>query len=96
MRRINIDDERHKAIAEYYGNFTEMRKLSEELVELQVETGVAMRSVLTRPKKSMWSEMADVINCIIHVAMQWDKVDEVLAEMDRKLDRQMKRMEAEK
>lgn len=96
MRRINIDDERHKAIAEYYGNFMEMRKLSEELVELQVETGVAMRSVPTRPKKSMWSEMADVINCIIHVAMQWDKVDEVLAEMDRKLDRQMKRMEAEK
>ena len=80
MRRINIDDERHKAIAEYYGNFTEMRKLSEELVELQVETGVAMRSVPTRPKKSMWSEMADVINCIIHVAMQWDKVDEVVAD----------------
>lgn len=96
MRRINIDDERHKVIAERYGNFTEMRKLSEELVELQVETGVAMRSIPTRPQKNMWSEMADVINCIIHVAMQWDKVDEVLAEMDRKLDRQIKRMEAEK
>ena len=30
MRRINIDDERHKAIAEHYGNFTEMKKLSED------------------------------------------------------------------
>lgn len=96
MRRINIDDERHKAIAEHYGNFTEMKKLSEELIELQVETGIALRSVPTRPQKNIWSEMADVINCIIHVATQWDKVDEVLAGMDRKLDRQMKRMEVEK
>ena len=32
MRRINIDDERHKVIAERYGNFKEMRNLSEELV----------------------------------------------------------------
>lgn len=96
MRRINIDDERHKAIAEHYGNFTEMKKLSEELIELQVETGIALRSVPTRPQKNIWSEMADVINCIIHVATQWDKVDEVLAEMNRKLDRQMKRMEVEK
>ena len=93
---INVDDERHKAIAEHYGNFTEMKKLSEELIELQVEAGIALRSVPTRPQKNMWSEMADVINCIIHVAAQWDKVDEVLAEMDRKLDRQMKRMEVEK
>lgn len=95
-RCINIDDERHKAIVDRYGNFTEMRKLSEELIELQVEAGIALRSVPTRPQKNMWSEMADVINCIIHVAMQHDKVDEVLAEMDRKLDRQIKRMEAEK
>ena len=95
-RCINIDDERHKAIADHYGNFTEMRKLSEELIELQVETGIALRSVPTRPQKNMWSEMADVINCIIPVAMQHGKVDEVLTEMDRKLDRQIKRMEVKK
>ena len=97
MRKtIRIYDERHKKIAENYGQFIEMNKLHEELTELLVETNVAMRSVPTRPQNNMWSEMADVINCIIHVAMQWDKVDEVLAEMNRKLDRQMKRMEVEK
>ena len=95
-RKINIDDARHRAIAEHYGNFMEMRKLHEELIELQVETEYAMRKVPTNPQKNMWSEMADVINCIIHVAMQWDKVDEVLEEIDKKLNRQIKRMGAEK
>lgn len=96
MRKtIKIYDERHKKIAEHYGRFIEMKKLNEELTELLVETNVAMRSIPTRPQKNMWSEMADVINCIIHVAMQWDKVDEVMKEMDRKLNRQIERMENE-
>ena len=92
---INIDDERHKEIAQYYGNLLEMRKLSEELAELQVEVGVAVRSVPTKPQKNMWSEMADVINCIIHVAIQWGKIDEVLEEINRKLDRQINRIKKE-
>lgn len=89
---IRITDERHEAIADYYDKFSEMNKLNEEILELQVEIGVALRSVPTKPKNNMWSEMADVINCIIHVAMQWDKVDDVLAEIDRKLDRQIGRI----
>lgn len=96
MRKtIKIYDERHKKIAERYGRFIEMNKLKEELTELKVEADIATRSVPTRPQDNMWSEMADVINCILHVAMQWDKVDEVLKEMDRKLDRQIERMENE-
>lgn len=94
-RVINIDDDRHKSIAWHYGVLPEMLKLREELAELQAETGSALRAVPTKPAENMWSEMADVINCIIHVAIQWGKVDAVLSEVDRKLDRQMKRMEDE-
>lgn len=67
---INIDDDRHRAIAWHYGAFPEMLKLREELIELQVEANISMKSVPTKPHKNMWSEMADVINCIIHVAIQ--------------------------
>lgn len=89
---INIDDDRHIKIAYHYGVLPEMLKLREELAELQAETGTALRTVPTKPAENMWSEMADVINCIIHVAIQWGKVDTVLSEIDRKLDRQIKRM----
>lgn len=89
---INIDDDRHRAIAWHYGAFPEMLKLREELIELQVEANISMKSVPTKLHENMWSEMADVINCIIHVAIQWGKVDTVLSEIDRKLDRQIKRM----
>ena len=94
-RVINIDDERHIKIAYHYGVLPEMLKLREELAELQAETGTALRTVPTNPHENMWSEMADVINCIIHVAIQWGKVDAVMEEIDRKLDRQIKRMEDE-
>lgn len=91
-RVINIDDERHIKIAYHYGVLPEMLKLREELAELQAETGTALRTVPTKPAENMWSEMADVINCIIHVAIQWGKVDAVLSEVDRKLDRQIRRI----
>ena len=91
-RVINIDDERHIKIAYHYGVLPEMLKLREELAELQAETGSAIRTVPTKPTENMWSEMADVINCIIHVAIQWGKVDAVLSEVDRKLDRQIRRI----
>lgn len=93
MRKtIKIYDEQHKKIAGHYSKFVELSKLKEELNELELETNIATRCVPTKPPENMWSEMADVINCIIHVAMQWDKVDDVLAEIDRKLNRQMERM----
>lgn len=93
MRKtIRIYDERHKKIAGHYSKFIELNKLKEELNELELETNIATRNVPTNPPENMWSEMADVINCIIHVAMQWDKVDDVLLEIDRKLDRQIERM----
>lgn len=91
-RVINIDDERHIKIAYHYGVLIEMLKLQEELAELQSETESALRTVPTNPSENMWSEMADVINCIIHVAIQCGKIDDVLEEIDRKLDRQIKRM----
>lgn len=94
-RVINIDDERNIKIAYHYGVLPEILKLREELTELQAETGTALRTVPTKPSENMWSEMADVINYIIHVAIQWGKVDAVLSEVDRKLDRQIKRMEDE-
>lgn len=94
-RVINIDDERHIKTAYHYGVLPEMLKLREELAELQAETGTALRTVPTNPHENMWSEMADVINCIIHVAIQWGKVDSVMEEIDRNLDRQIKRMEDE-
>lgn len=72
-RVINIDDDRHRAIAWHYGAFPEMLKLREELIELQVEVNVSMKSVPTKPHENMWSEMADVINCIIHVAITMGK-----------------------
>ena len=94
-KAINIDDERHIKIAYHYCVLPEMLKLREEQAELQAETGSAIRTVPTKPTENMWSEMADVINCIIHVAIQWGKVDAVMEEIDRKLDRQIKRMEDE-
>lgn len=92
-RVINIDDERQIKIAYHYGCLLETLKFQEELAELQAETGSALRTVPANPSENMWSEMANVINCIIHVAIQYGKVDAVLVEIERKLDRQIGRIQ---
>lgn len=84
-----------REIADHYSKMEELQKLLEEIEELKTEVLVSINTVPTKPTDNLWSEMADVINCIIHVAIQWGKVDAVLEEVYRKLDRQIKRMEDE-
>ena len=88
-----IDDERIKTIADHYGIENQMRQLAEECSELAVEASHSARIGTT---VKIIEEMADVLLMIEQVVY--------LAEIDMcdiedcinyKLDRQMKRIEAE-
>ena len=89
-----IEDERIKSIADHYGIKKQLRQLAEECSELAVEASHSARKGLT---VGIIEEIADVeimIEQIIYLA----KIDRCDIEdcINYKLDRQMKRIEAEK
>lgn len=92
MRDI-ICDERHFRIAEHYSEHDEYKKMVEEMRELwgvisPESTGTPGLFKVDR----FVEEGADVINTIIHVAIQRAVLDELLDMVDYKLDRQIERM----
>lgn len=92
MRDI-ICDERHHRIADYYSEHEEYKKLVEEVQELWE---VINPDVTNTPGffnvDRFVEEGADVINTIIHVAIQRAVLDELLDAVDYKLNRQIERM----
>lgn len=92
MRDI-ICDERHFQIAEFYSEHDVYKKMVEEMRELWE---VINPDVTNTPgffnADRFVEEGADVINTIIHVAIQRAVLDELLDMVDYKLDRQIERM----
>lgn len=92
-------DQRHYEIAKHYSKQTEYIKLIEELEELTEEAYRATNPLgipdLVYYTDNTWSEMADVINVCIHVALQQGKLDALMEQIDYKLSRQMERIAAE-
>ena len=92
-------DQRHHEIAKHYSKQTEYTKLIEELEELTEEVYRATNPLglpdLVYYTDNTWSEMADVINVCIHVALQQGKLDALMEQIDYKLSRQMERIAAE-
>ena len=92
MRDI-ICDERHFRIEEHYLEHDEYKKMVEEMRELWE---VVIPEITGTPGlfnvDRFVEEGADVINTIIHVAIQRAVLDELLDAVDYKLDRQIERM----
>ena len=76
-------------IADHYSKLEELQKLLEEIEELKTEVLVSINTVPTKPTDNLWSEMADVINCILHVSLQWGELNRIEREAERKVERQI-------
>lgn len=81
-----------REIAEHYSKLEELQKLLEEIEELKTEVLVSINTVPTKPTDNLWSEMADVINCILHVGLQWGKLDRIEKEAEYKVERQIRKI----
>lgn len=79
-------------IADHYTKLEELQKLLEEIEELKTEVLVSINTVPTKPTDNLWSEMADVINCILHVGLQWERLDHIEKEAEYKVERQIRRI----
>ena len=89
--------EKIRMIAEYYSPEHQLEKAKEELRELlaELEAAQIINGEIILPGKT-WSEVGDVNIMNIQLAMQHGKEDKVLEQMRYKVDRQLRRMEAEK
>ena len=89
--------EKIRMIAEYYSPEHQLEKAKEELRELlaELEAAQIINGELILPGNT-WSEVGDVNIMNIQLAMQHGKEDKVLEQMRYKVDRQLRRIEAEK
>ena len=89
--------EKIRKISEHYSPEHQLEKAKEELRELLEELEAAQiingEIILTG---NTWSEVGDVNIMNIQLAMQHGKEDKVLEQMRYKVDRQLRRIEAEK
>ena len=85
-----------RMIAEYYSKDSQSKKLLEEMVELAVEINFGLFDNGGNLPDNTWSEVADVIIMCAQITMQHEKEDKVLEQMRYKVDRQLRRIEAEK
>lgn len=85
-----------RQISEHYSKDSQSKKLLEEMVELAVEINFGLFENGGNLPDNTWSEVADVIIMCAQIAMQHEKVDKVLEELHYKVDRQLRRIEAEK
>lgn len=92
MRDIICDD-RHFRIADHYSEHEEYKKLTEEVQELwDVINPYDSSTPGFFDKDRFIEEGADVINIILHVAIQKGALDSLMDMVDYKLDRQISRM----
>ena len=86
-----------RSISEYYSPEHQLKKAKEELRELlaELEAAQIINGRIILPGNT-WSEVADVNVMNIQLAMQHKKEDKVLEQMRYKVDRQLRRIEAEK
>lgn len=84
-------------IAEYYSPEHQLEKAKEELRELlaELEAAQIINGRIILPGNT-WSEDADAMIMEIQLAMQHGKEEKVLEQMRYKVDRQLRRIEAEK
>ena len=86
-----------RRISEYYGHGHQLAKAYEEVNELAVELIMAIQSDgSVKFRDNSWSEVADVMIMCIQLAMQHEKIDKVREQMEYKVNRQLRRIEAEK
>lgn len=89
--------EKIRSISEYYSSEHQLKKAKEELQELlaELEAAQIINGRIILPGNT-WSEVADVNVMNIQLAMQHKKEKNVLNQMEYKVNRQLKRIEAEK
>lgn len=85
-----------RMIAEHYSKDSQSKKLLEEMVELAVEINFGLFENDGNLPDNAWSEVADVIIMCAQITMQHDKENKVREWMNYKVDRQLRRIEAEK
>lgn len=86
-----------RSISEYYSPEHQLKKAKEEVIELlaELEAAQIINGKIILPGNT-WSEVGDVNIMNIQLAMQHGKEDKVREQMEYKVDRQLKRIEAEK
>lgn len=86
-----------RSISEYYSPEHQLKKAKEEVRELlaELEAAQIINGKLILPGNT-WSEVGDVNIMNIQLAMQHGKEDKVREQMEYKVNRQLKRIEAEK
>lgn len=89
--------EKIRKISEYYSPEHQLKKAKEEVRELlaELEAAQIINGKLILPGNT-WSEVGDVNIMNIQLAMQHGKEDKVREQMEYKVNRQLKRIEAEK
>lgn len=89
--------EKIRKISEHYSPEHQIEKAKEELRELleELEAAQIINGEIILPGNT-WSEVGDVNIMNIQLAMQHGKEDKVLEQMRYKVDRQLRRIEAEK
>ena len=89
--------EKIRKISEHYSTEHQLEKAKEELRELlaELEAAQIINGKIILPGNT-WSEVGDVNIMNIQLAMQHGKEEKVLEQMRYKVDRQLRRIEAEK
>lgn len=89
--------EKIRSISEYYSPEHQLKKAKEELQELlaELEAAQIINGEIVLPGNT-WSEVGDVNIMNIQLAMQHGKIDKVREQMEYKVNRQLRRIEAEK
>lgn len=89
--------EKIRKISEHYSTEHQLEKAKEELRELlaELEAAQIINGELILPGNT-WSEVGDVMIMCTQIAMQHRKEDKVREQMEYKVDRQLRRIEAEK
>lgn len=89
--------EKIRSISEYYSQEHQLKKAKEELRELlaELEAAQIINGEIVLPGNT-WSEVGDVNIMNIQLAMQHGKIDKVREQMEYKVNRQLRRIEAEK
>lgn len=89
--------EKIRKISEHYSPEHQLKKAKEELRELleELESALIINGGPILPSNT-WSEVADVMIMNIQLAMQHGKIDKVREQMEYKVNRQLRRIEAEK
>lgn len=89
-------EDKIRQISEHYSKDSQSKKLLEEMVELGVEIDFGIFENGGNLPDNTWSEVADVIIMCAQITMQHEKEEKVREQMRYKVDRQIRRIEAEK